>query len=54
MKSGHQIIEEALKVALKAEPVNAPFGMVGEVAVAYQMGMAAAYQHALEMIPEPD
>lgn len=52
-KTGHQIIEEALAQAEEGNPDNSPFGMFGAAAFAYQSGMAAAYRHALEMIPAP-
>lgn len=52
--TGHQVIENALAQALKKDPAHSPFPMTGDTAVAYQMGLAAAYQHALEMIPDPE
>lgn len=52
-KSGHQIIEDALAQAALHDPNHSPFGLTYEQGVAYQMGMAAAYLHALEMIPKP-
>ncbi len=51
VRSGHDVIEEALRTAVKHDPNNSPFGMSHAQGVAYQMGMATAYQHALEMIP---
>lgn len=48
---GHQVIEAALAKASKLNPLDAPFPMVGEEALAYLKGSASAYQHALEMIP---
>lgn len=52
-KSGHQIIEEALAKAAQLDPNNSPFGMPRNEAVVYQQGLAAAYLHSLEMIPDP-
>jgi len=52
-QSGHAVIEAALLKAAKNDPSNSPIGLWGAAAVAYQMGLAAAYQHALEMIPTP-
>jgi len=54
MKTGHQIIEEALTEAAKLDPMNSPVFLDGDPGVAYQMGLAAGYLHALEMIPDPD
>lgn len=51
--TGHQIIEAALKKASEGNPNNSPIGYTPEEATAYQHGMAAAYLHALEMIPDP-
>lgn len=50
--TGKEIIEEALKEASKGDPNNSPFGMEYYLGMAYQQGMAAAYQHALEMMSE--
>jgi hypothetical protein len=52
-QSGHAVIEAALLEAAKNDPSNSPIGLWGTAAVAFQMGLAAAYQHALEMIPTP-
>lgn len=49
--TGHEIIEAALKKASEGNHNNSPIGYMPEEGVAYQHGMAAAYQHALEMIP---
>jgi hypothetical protein len=51
MKTGHEIIEEALAKAVKHDWNNSPAGMSPEEGRAYQHGLAAAYLHALEMIP---
>lgn len=52
MKTGHQIIEEALAKAALRHYSNAPAGYDPAEAKAHQEGMADAYRHALEMIPE--
>lgn len=49
--TGHEIIEAALKKASDGNINNSPCYYPPEEAAAYQAGMAAAYQHALEMIP---
>ena len=51
---GHEVIEAALAAALKRDPNSAPVGIAPEHAVVYQQGLAAAYQHGLEMIPLPE
>jgi hypothetical protein len=50
--TGHEVIEAALLKASKYDHNNSPFGMEPTQGVAYQMGLAAAYMHALEMIPD--
>lgn len=50
-RTGHQVIEDALQQAATNNAANSPFPMVGDAAIAFQKGLAAAYQHALEMIP---
>jgi len=52
-RSGHEIIEAALAEATDGDPNKAPAGMSHEASCAYLSGMAAAYAHALEMIPAP-
>lgn len=49
-QTGHEIIEEALLKASQGDWLNSPMGCSYEEGIAYQQGMAAAYQHALEMI----
>lgn len=51
MKTGHEIIEAALIDAI-SDAQNFPFGMSLEHGDAYKKGLVAAYQHALEMIPD--
>lgn len=48
-EEGRKIIEKALEDALNEQLHNYPFGMDAEEGQLYKMGMAAAYQHALEM-----
>lgn len=48
---GHAVIEKALSQALLGDTNNSPAGLLPDVAYGYQQGLAAAYQHALEMIP---
>lgn len=53
-RTGHQVIEDALQKAATNNAANSPFPMVGAEAIAFQKGLAAAYLHALEMIPATD
>lgn len=48
---GHAVIEDALKKASRGNLADAPFPLTGEAAKGYMQGLAAAYLHALEMIP---
>ena len=50
-RTGHQVIEDALKKAAEGNWLASPAGCGPEEGRAYQRGLAAAYQHALEMIP---
>ncbi|TAA11249.1 hypothetical protein EA658_16430 [Pseudoxanthomonas winnipegensis] len=50
-RDGHSVIEQALATALRADPSDAPFGLDHEQATIWHQATAAAYQHALEMIP---
>lgn len=52
-RSGHAVIEEALAAARRGNWLDSPFGTSPEEGHAYVAGLAAAYQHALEMIPVP-
>lgn len=51
MKAGHEIIENALADAISPNQ-GFPFGMSYEQGMVYKKGLAAAYLHALEMIPD--
>lgn len=52
MTTGHEIIEAALAKASLRDPNNSPCDVGGHSeAIAYQCGLAAAYLHALEMMP---
>lgn len=53
-RTGHQIIEQALREAAQGNWLQAPFGLDPIEGRAYQQGKAAAYRHALEMIHEPE
>ncbi len=52
--NGHEVIERALKKALKADFGDAPMWLNPNEAKIWHQAQAAAYQHALEMIPKPE
>lgn len=49
----HQVLEAALKKATEAKHSDAPFGLDEAEAALWHQAQAAAYQHALEMMPPP-
>jgi hypothetical protein len=51
MVTGREVIENALKEAEKGDWSASPIDMDPEESRAYQRGLAAAYQHALEVMP---
>lgn len=51
MITGHEVIEAALAKAAQHDAGNSPAHLSYGEALAYQMGLASAYQHALEMMP---
>lgn len=52
-RAGTKIIEECLANAIKADPGDVPFPLVGAEAKLWHQAQAVAYQHALEMMGMP-
>jgi len=52
-KEGTLIIEACLRKAVRADPGDVPFPLVGAEAVLWHQAQATAYQHALEMMGMP-
>ncbi len=50
---GTKLIEECLAQALRADPDDVPFPLVGNEAKLWHSASASAYQHALEMMGRP-
>lgn len=49
-KRGTKVIEECLKKAVQADPLDVPFPLVGNEAKLYHWAQMEAYRHALEMM----
>lgn len=49
-KSGTRVIEECLARAIRADPGDVPFPLLGDEARLWHAATASAYQHALEMM----
>jgi len=49
-KEGTAIIEACLSKAIRADPGDVPFPLIGEEAKLWHQAQKVAYQHALEMM----